>query len=424
MYIFFIKVPKYQHIFVRINISIMVMIFDGPGYLSKAISKTKNSTVLLSSFQCLLKMESHKFIHLRDIMYKGIIRYSKEILLVKKVNTFRYDDSFNVHAKHFVLLLKSHIRSKISVFLSEFYFHTLKDDINCKYGGISMFDLKHGQMEETMSVCIIRGDDRLYLQPYYSKSNESLIVIYSYPYYSKISVLLNITWSYCHVVEINVCATKQTCHISSNLCSLLFEGQEVNIRAERREPLDLLTVLPLEEKCIVLLFLNSPFYKPPVALPSKTTPSSCDIEFFIDNSQYSLTYQYKVTGYFSIQDSFLDTGQSFSVHSGQTNFVVSGNDVSKFQQSFQERMPTHGDTMQFIVGLRKGKSWVQFHISKLPTSTDVVEQIQINKTNQIYVCRIFENQILNISINADDLTEKQVTMEVTIETQVIVGFFF
>ena len=100
------------------------------------------------------------------------------------------------------------------------------------------------------------------------------------------------------------------------------------------------------------------------------------------------------------------------------NFVVNGNDVSKFQQSFQEKMPTHGDTMKFMINLRKGNSWVQFHITKLLTATDLVEQIQINKTSQI-VCRLFKNEILDISMNADGLNENQAVIEVTIETQVI-----
>ena len=114
----------------------------------------------------------------------------------------------------------------------------------------------------------------------------------------------------------------------------------------------------------------------------------------------------------------MDGDQRFSVLSGQTNFKVYGNDVSKFQQSFQERMPTHGDTMQFMINLQKGNSWVQFRITKLLTATDLVEQIQINKTSQI-VCRIFANQILNISMNAEGLNENQAVIEVTIETQVI-----
>ena len=254
LYIFVIKVPKYQHILMKLNLSIRVMVFDGPGYLSESITATKNSVILLSSFQCLLKMESHRFIHFKEIIYKGIIKYSKEILLIKQVHTFQYNDSFNGHRKHFVLLLKSYTSTKISIFRSQFHFRTFKDDINCKYGGISIFDIKHGQLQETKSDCITRVDDQLYLQPYYSKSNETIIVIYSYPCYSKISVLLNISWNYCHVVEINTCATRRTCAVSSKLCSTMFEGQQVNIRAEKRKVYSLLTVLPLEEKCIVLLF--------------------------------------------------------------------------------------------------------------------------------------------------------------------------
>ena len=97
---------------------------------------------------------------------------------------------------------------------------------------------------------------------------------------------------------------------------------------------------------------------------------------------------------------------------------MNGNDVSKFQQSFQERMPTHGDTMQFMINPRKRNSWVQFHITKQLTATDLVEQIQINKTSQI-VCRLFKNDILNIPMNAEGLNENQAVIEVTTETQVI-----
>ena len=78
-------------------------------------------------------------------------------------------------------------------------------------------------------------------------------------------------------------------------------------------------MLPLEEKCIVLLFMNSPFYKPALSFPFTTASYDCDREIFIENSKYPLTYQYEVTGYFSIWDSSLDKDQKFSDLSGHTN---------------------------------------------------------------------------------------------------------
>ena len=100
----------------------------------------------------------------------------------------------------------------------------------------------------------------------------------------------------------------------------MLEGQEVNIRAEKRKVYSLLTVLPLEEKCIVLLFMNSPFHKPALSFPFTTASYDCDIEFFIDNSKYPLTYQYEVAGYFSIWDSCLDKDQKFSALSVSHKF--------------------------------------------------------------------------------------------------------
>ena len=67
--------------------------------------------------------------------------------------------------------------------------------------------------------------------------------------------------------------------------------------------------------------MNSPFYKPALSFPFTTASYDCDIEFFIDNSKYPLTYHYEVTGYFSIWDSCLDKDEKFSALSGHINFL-------------------------------------------------------------------------------------------------------
>ena len=81
-------------------------------------------------------------------------------------------------------MLKSQKKSKILVKISQFSFYATEDDVDCKYGGVSLYDVKGNDKHETALFCTTREEDQQNLQPYYSDNNAAIVVMYSYPEYS------------------------------------------------------------------------------------------------------------------------------------------------------------------------------------------------------------------------------------------------
>ena len=314
LFIYYVNISKFQQLYIRTNTLMKGVLFNGPGYLSKVKTIVSNvSTYAISGFQCILKFEYHSFRLQNDnctVRYSGITRYSKISLLGNATQTFQYNSTHNLSAYPYTLMLKSQTKNKILVTIFDFSFNATEDDVDCKYGGVSFFDVEGNDMHETILVCTTREEDQQNLQPYYSAHNTTIVVMYYYAEYSSLSLLLHVSVTHCYAVKINVCAISLACRSSVKQCLTIWENELIKVSKTVY-----LTIYPGNRNCTVLQFLNNSLYKFPFSALMKVTSFTCELNFYMNNLTDPVIYQYDISGYLSNFDKYRTRAiyyQSFS----------------------------------------------------------------------------------------------------------------
>ena len=202
------------------------ILYDGPGYLSESYSVGgKYSNFITSSFQLLLQVitsDSERNMHDNLFSYIGFARYT-ETLIFSQTQQYSYTYNSFKNGRKFPkkLMFESVKKTHFNIKILRFSYFAQLEDFNCKYGGVSMFDIILDQMIEIRSDCTTRLDDQFNLQPFNSKNNKTIIVIYSYHHYSNLSVSINVSASDCHFVQINLCDMNLVCKFSKNYVQLI-----------------------------------------------------------------------------------------------------------------------------------------------------------------------------------------------------------
>ena len=294
------------------------VLFNGPGYLSKVKTIVSNvSTYAISGFQCILKFEYHSFRLQNDnctVRYSGSTKYSNSLILDDTAQTFQFNNTYHLSAYPHILMLKSQTKYKILVKISDFSFNATEDAVDCKYGGVSFFDVKVNDIHETTLVCTTREENQQNLQPYYSHNNAAIVIMYFYQEYSSLSLLLHVSVTNCDIVKINVCAISLACKSNLNECSTIWKSELIKIEKKFKVHL---TIKPRNKNCTVLQFLNNPLYKFPFSAPTLGSSFTCALKFYMENVIVPVIYQYDISGYLSNFDKYylrnMDM-QLFSAH--------------------------------------------------------------------------------------------------------------
>ena len=455
--VFYIKVSKYQQIHMKFNLSLRSTIYDGPGYLSMSyIIGYKYSNFATSSFQCLIRVISNNFqaeIQNSFLTYISYTRYTQTLIFDEKEQKYYTYNSFkNKSIFHEKLIFESGKYTHFNIKIIGYSYIALFEDFNCKYGGVSMFDFILGDMEETRSDCTTRLDDQFNLQPFNSKNNKTVVVIYSYYQYSNISISMNISVSDCYLVKINLCDIDRVCEVSAKLCSTFLENETMIIHEEKTSrSMSKITLQPKGGHCIKVQLETNPFsYQVPFPNVQRKNEYFCQVMFYVKVLTNSFVYQYDISGYLSNIDSFFSHSQKLYAYNTpykydpKHNKSVShwSNGTTKtlknltekchtcfiflnghqdydiaFKASFLEKMPSHKDSVWFYIWLTKWISWVDFHFRKINMLPGNESKIMLSVSNH-FANKIFGQKILKMSMNREDIEENQTEFQLTIRTQV------
>ena len=85
------------------------------------------------------------------------------------------------------------------------FFHTLDRNVECQYGGISMFDNHTGTFKEISNNCLSHYGVYRY-RNIYPQSSTFLLLVYSYGGYGSINISLTISTHQCKVTKIKLCS--------------------------------------------------------------------------------------------------------------------------------------------------------------------------------------------------------------------------
>ena len=387
--------------------------------------------------------------------YTSFYKYTRALVFHKNqqelytFNTFQKGSNFYTK-----LMLESSRETHFNIKIIKFIYVAQHEDFNCKYGGVSMFDIILGHMEETRSDCTARVDDQFNLQPFNSQNNKTMIVIYSYHHYSNLSFSINVSVTDCYAVKINLCDMSLVCGASAKFCSAFLYNKSISIKGEKISRGNFkVTFQPIGENCVTVLIEAHPFfYLMPFPNLHRKKQLLCNVKFHIEVEKGFYAYQYDISGYLSNIDSIWGQHQIFYAHgtpykydalhnitvihwtNGTTEMLKNLNEKNKdvfiklkghkgynvaFKANFLEKLPSSRDSVYFNLFLTKWISWVNFYFIKANISLENKNKIMLSSINQFrYRPNKVGDRILRISIRKEDFEENPVEIRLIIKTQV------
>ena len=190
----------------------MIELFDGPGTLSPNIFMNNQEPKVTSTFQLIIHlwMPSTKIVSancsLRFVTIAGTVNRIIEIY-----HPWTHKISHIVEKSEIWKIL-SHYNLKIAIINLTY---SGDNDAVCTFAGITPCDLSTDSYREITTECFSIEDSLTY-RNIYSKSNDTLLVLYSYRKYGNLSITIQLSITQCKPVTVNTCALTYLCQFPNN----------------------------------------------------------------------------------------------------------------------------------------------------------------------------------------------------------------
>ena len=212
---FALKSKKYQHFIITFtnDSELVIELYDGPGTHSPNIFKNNYETQVTSTFQSIIYL-----------WIPSTKRLNTEcgFQFVTESSNVRMNIQLNDSLPHII----SHASTKYEVWKILSYYNVNLTIINltykgyndplCTIAGITVYSFNKDSYTEIKTEC------NFFYHPYskyrdiYSKSNKTLIVLYSYKEYGNFSLAMQFSTTKCQPVKINTCALSYLCKFQNN----------------------------------------------------------------------------------------------------------------------------------------------------------------------------------------------------------------
>ena len=210
---FALRTKKYQHFILKFTTysKLIADLFDGQGTHSPNIFKKNNGSHVTSTFQSIIYMwiPTKKFNEECGFQF---LSQSSSI----KMNIVLNDSLPNIISQAFEKYEVWKIISYYNVNLTITNLtYTGFNDPLCTFAGITVHSLSKDSYKEITTECM-SFINILPSRNIYSKSNETLLVLYSYKEYGSLSLTIQFSSTKCKPVTINTCALSHLCQLPNN----------------------------------------------------------------------------------------------------------------------------------------------------------------------------------------------------------------
>ena len=210
---FALRTKKYQYLIIKFtnDSELGVELYDGPGTHSSNIFKNNYDIHVTSTFQSIIYMwiPSNK-------------RFSTECGFQFVTESSNVKKNIHLNDSHII----SHAFSKYEVWKIFSYYNVNLTIINltytgfndplCTFAGITAYNLKNNSYIEITTECNSFNNVYSIYRGIYSKSNKTLLIVYSYKEYGNLSLTMQFSSTKCKPVTINTCALSYLCKFQNN----------------------------------------------------------------------------------------------------------------------------------------------------------------------------------------------------------------
>ena len=273
---FTLRTKKYQHFIIKFtnDSELVVELYDGPGTYSPNIFKKNNESHITSTFQSIIYLW---------VPSTNRLNTECSFQFVTESSSVRMNIQLNYSLPHII----SHVFTKYEVWKIFSYYNVNLTIINltytgfndplCTFVGITVYNVNSDSYKEITTECILFSNI-LSFRNIYSRSNETLLVLYSYKEYGNLSLTMQFSSTKCKPVTINTCALSYLCKFKNN--AMCKEHKE-NIKALNLKYTQISTDFPLSVNPGQCFILQMVAVVDRIALVG--SPYECRINFYHTN---------------------------------------------------------------------------------------------------------------------------------------------
>ncbi len=215
--VYFVLVKKHRKIEVAVqrwNKTVDIVLYDGPGFLSKAI--VSNSGIFVSSsFQAIVQVVLGPTIFTEDFIH--FTEKEHRTHKVKRLNHLNGNDLFTFDSHSCkeglcVVSFLSHNGSHVNVTVEHMEYRGKDvDKTSCRYGGLVSVEENQQNYWESFALCTNHSRAKNFSRSLYSQHSSLTLIFYWYVRYSNISVTATVSETTCDLVKIDPCSLQKYC---------------------------------------------------------------------------------------------------------------------------------------------------------------------------------------------------------------------
>ena len=211
---FALRTKKYQHFIIKFtnDSELIVELYDGPGTHSSNIFQNNYEIHVTSTFQSIIYLWIPSTNRLNTEC--GFQFVTESSSASKNVQLNDSDIILHTLTKYKVWKIFSYYNVKLTIINLTY---TGFNDPLCTFAGITAYSLKNNSYTEITTECTLFNNVYSIYRDIYSKSNETLLIVYSYKEYGNLSLTMQFSSTKCKPVTINTCALSYLCKFKNNV---------------------------------------------------------------------------------------------------------------------------------------------------------------------------------------------------------------
>ena len=227
-----LQVHKTQRIALKILRSVVLLIFNGPGFLSKMLKAVvfkfdnQHKYAMTTTFQCMIQVLSY------NVKYNTIayFNFTSRNTKIHKLHIF----SYKLNILHIPSILCSkmsctfHILGPTAYHINITHLYQSYKGVktmDCIYGGISFIEQSG---HEIKTICESHNTSVSQSRSIFSSTAELISVAYSYEHYSKLVTTMHFELTKCQPVQIDICKFNSRCHSNDKQLCIDYIGPIFN----------------------------------------------------------------------------------------------------------------------------------------------------------------------------------------------------
>ena len=211
---FALRTKKYQHFIIKFtnDSELVAELYDGPGTHSSNIFKNNYKIHVTSTFQSIIYLWIPST---RRLNMECGFQFVTESSSVRK-NIQLNDSHIISHAltRYEVWKIFSYYNVNLTIIYLTF---TGFNDPLCTFAGITAYSFNNESYTEITTECNFFNNVYSMYRHIYSKSNETLLILYSYKEYGNLSLTMQFSSTKCKPLTINTCALSYLCKFKNNV---------------------------------------------------------------------------------------------------------------------------------------------------------------------------------------------------------------